>query len=209
MRRWAIRSFRRRAEGRHLLRDGLRARFSGHASGRVRFLGYEKPPNGQLVDFQPADTRATDCQSTDGKCTDGCCADCNCSDCNCAECEPGSGKRPSRKSTKGSRGSVHRPQFASLREPWGHAVRSMLRRCPLGQHRGVDVPPGCQVTSLPSRSTPRTRRRSFAFRRRACQLAACASPASLSSCLRREPFSKAIRPKRRRLFPTPRTSPRP
>jgi len=69
----------------------------------VKLLGYDKAPNGQLVDFQPSDPGATDCQSTNGKGTDGYCSDCNCAQGNPAHC-----KRPVCNRTKGSWGSAHR-----------------------------------------------------------------------------------------------------
>jgi hypothetical protein len=73
----------RRTERRRLFRGVLRTRFTGHALRGAKLLGYNKAPNGQLVDFQPSDSGATDGQSTDGKGTDGYCAECH-----CAYCEP-------------------------------------------------------------------------------------------------------------------------
>ena len=69
-----------------MFRDSLCARLTGYALWRVKLLGYDKAPNGQLVDFQLSDSGPTDCQSTDGKCTDGHCADCNCAQRGPAHC---------------------------------------------------------------------------------------------------------------------------
>jgi hypothetical protein len=64
----------------------LRARFIGHSWRDVKLLGYDKAPNGELVDFQRSDSGATDCKSTDGKGTDGYCADCHCAQREPANC---------------------------------------------------------------------------------------------------------------------------
>ena len=85
----------------------LRTRLTGHALRGAKLLGYNKAPNGQLVDFQPSDPGATDCQSTNGKCTESYGADCN-----CTQRKPAHRKRPGRNRTKGSWGSAHR--FQSL-----------------------------------------------------------------------------------------------
>ena len=81
----------------------MRARLTSRALWGVKLLGYDKAPNGQLVDFQPSDPGATDCQSTNGKCTEGYCSDCNCAQRKSAHC-----KRPGCNRTKGPWGGVHR-----------------------------------------------------------------------------------------------------
>ncbi len=97
------RSLRRWAGRGRLFRPSLSARLTGHAFWRVELLGYDKAPNGQLVDVQPSDPDATDCQSTDGKCTDG-----HCADCDCAQRKPADRKRPGCDRSQGSWGSAHR-----------------------------------------------------------------------------------------------------
>jgi hypothetical protein len=62
----------------------------------VKFLGYDKAANQQLIDFQPTDSGAPNRQSTNSERTEGYGADCKCAQRKAAYC-----KRATRESTQG------------------------------------------------------------------------------------------------------------
>jgi len=59
----------------------------------AKFLGYDKAPNQQLIDFQPPDSGATNRQSTDSDCAEGYGTDCKRAQRKAAYCKRPTGNR--------------------------------------------------------------------------------------------------------------------
>jgi hypothetical protein len=85
-----------------------RAALTGHKWRGVKFLGYDKAPNQQLIDYQPTDTGATNRQSTNSDCTEG-----DGTDCQCAQREAAYCQRATCKSTYGLCAGARLSQFTT------------------------------------------------------------------------------------------------
>lgn len=86
----------RRIERRRLLGGLRRAVPARHKWWSLKFLGYDKAPNPQLIDFQPTDSGPTNSQSTNSDYTEG-----YGTDCKCAQCKAAYRKRAACKRTQG------------------------------------------------------------------------------------------------------------
>ena len=132
----------------------LRARVGGRASGGVQLLGYDKAPDGQLVDFHAADSSTTDSQPANGKCTDG-----ERADRNCTQRKSAYRKRAGRKGTEGS-GAAPTPRRSRATASLG------VLRCKMCLGRAFDVAITV-LASSPARATPAgVRRRNRTVSRR-------------------------------------------